>query len=118
MALLTLFSVSISLLMQMVATPFVAIAGGNGTTPVEPGASEILLMDVLGANPAVFAIGQLFSAIGNGAAMILWTVGFVLDQSRPDRSRAPGSRPVRARPPDPTHEPGGGGPGSDLEGAP
>jgi hypothetical protein len=78
MALLTMFSVSISLLMSLVASPFVALAGGSGTTPVEQGATEIHLADVLGDNPAVFAIGQLFSALGNGAAMVLWTVGFVL----------------------------------------
>ena len=78
MALLTLFSISLSLLMRIVASPFVAIGGGAGTAPFESGANEIRFADLLGDNLAVFAIGQLFSALGNGAAVVLWAVGFVL----------------------------------------
>ena len=78
MAMLTLFSISLSLVMTVAATPFIGIVGGAGTAPLEPNASELPFSDLLGDNPAVFAIGQLFSALGYGAAMVLWAAGFVL----------------------------------------
>jgi len=78
MALTFLFGISVSLLMRFVATPFIALAGGTGATPVEPGSNTYVMADFLGDNPATFAIGQLFSAVGAGLAMVIWAVGFVL----------------------------------------
>ncbi|MCP4226775.1 MAG: hypothetical protein GY773_25830, partial [Actinomycetia bacterium] len=78
MALLSMFGLSLVLMLQIVATPFVAIGGGAGTAPIDLGAGEIPLVDVLGDNPAVFAIQQLFNGLAYGAVMVIWTVGFVL----------------------------------------
>jgi hypothetical protein len=78
MVLLTMFGFSLVLMMQILATPFVAIGGGAGTAPVDLGAEEMALSDILGDNPAVFAIQQLFNGLAYGAAMVMWAVGFVL----------------------------------------
>lgn len=78
MAMLMFFSVSLTLLMRIVASPFIAIVGGAGTTPPETDSGELRIADLLGDNPAVFAIGQLFGALGNGIAVVMWAVGFVL----------------------------------------
>jgi hypothetical protein len=89
MAVLTMFGISLVLMMQILATPFVAIGGGTGTAPVDFGAEEMALIDILGDNPAVFAIQQLFNGLAYGAAMVMWAVGFVLiyrDLSGPQES--------------------------------
>jgi hypothetical protein len=78
MALLLLISVSLSLVTSLAAAPFTAIAGGSGGAGFEPGSEEIRFGDILGDNPATFAIGQLFSAIGNGASTVVWAVGLAL----------------------------------------
>ncbi len=75
---LTLFSLSLWLLMQVITTPFIAAVGGGSSTTIDPGASEIPVGELLGDNPATFSIGQLFSSLGNGAALVLWAVGFAL----------------------------------------
>lgn len=77
MAVLALITVTLSLVASIVAAPFRAIAGAD-TVGIEPGADEIRFVDVMGDNPAIFAIGQLFNAIGNGAAAVLWAVGLAL----------------------------------------
>lgn len=78
MGMLTFFSVSLLLLMQFIATPFIAIGGGSGTSPVETDSGVLRFADLLGDNAAVFAIGQLFSSLGNGIAFVMWAIGFVL----------------------------------------
>lgn len=78
MALLTLFSVSLWLLMRIFASPFVAIAGAPEPVALDSGADQIRVGELLGDNPATFAIGQLFGALGNGIALVLWAVGFAL----------------------------------------
>ncbi|MDH3681979.1 MAG: DUF2510 domain-containing protein [Acidimicrobiia bacterium] len=76
-AVLVLISVTLSLVAGIVAAPFRAVAGGD-SVGIEPGAEEIRFVEVMGDNPAIFAIGQLFNAIGNGAAAVLWGVGLAL----------------------------------------
>ncbi|MEL7158041.1 MAG: hypothetical protein AAFN30_15790, partial [Actinomycetota bacterium] len=78
MAVLTLFSVSLWLLMRIVAAPFVAIAGAPEPVDLDAGADELRVGELLGDNPATFAIGQLFGALGNGTALVLWAVGLAL----------------------------------------
>lgn len=78
MGMLTFFSVSLTLLMQFIATPFIALGGGSGAEPIEAESGVLRFADLLGDNPAVFAIGQLFSAIGNGIAVVMWAIGFAL----------------------------------------
>jgi hypothetical protein len=78
MALLLLISVSLSLVTSLAAAPFTAIAGGSGSTAFEPGSDELDFASLLGDNPFIFAIGQLFSAIGNGASTVVWAVGLAL----------------------------------------
>jgi hypothetical protein len=78
MALLLLISISLSLVTSLAATPFTAIAGGSGAAGFEPGAEEFRFAELLGDNPAIFAIGQLFSAMGNGASTVVWAVGLLL----------------------------------------
>lgn len=76
-AVLSLFSISLWLLMRVIATPFVAVAGGE-SVDLDAGSSVIPVGDLLGNNPATFSIGQLFGGLGNGAALVLWAVGFAL----------------------------------------
>jgi hypothetical protein len=76
MVLLLLVSIALSVVTSLVATPFTAFAGGGGG--LEPGTEEIHFADVLGDNPAVLAISQLFSALGNGASTVIWVVGLML----------------------------------------
>ncbi len=78
MMLLGLLSVSVWLLLRLIATPFVALAGGGDAAPLDPGATEIAVGDLLGDNPATFAVGQLFGALGSGAALVLWAAGLAL----------------------------------------
>lgn len=94
MALLTMFSISLVLMMQIIAAPFVAIGGGAGTTPIDLSADEMQLIDVLGDNPAVFAIQQLFNGLAYGAAMVMWAVGFVLIYRDLSGPREPGGSEV------------------------
>ena len=77
LALLVLITLTLSLLASFIATPFTALAGG-GAAEVDPGAEELRFADLLGDNPAVFAIGQLFAALGNGAAAVMWATGLML----------------------------------------
>ncbi len=74
MALLLLMTVTLSLVASFLAAPFTAIAGG-ASTPIEPGAETIEFSQLLGDNPAVFAIGQLFNALASGASTVVWVVG-------------------------------------------
>lgn len=78
MALLLVVGLSLSLVTGIVAAPFTALAGGSETATLEVGAEELALVDVFGDNPAIFAIGQLFNAIGSGAAAVVWGIGLTL----------------------------------------
>ena len=75
--LLVLVGLMLSVLASLVASPFAAI-GGEGASNLQPGAERIPLEELLGSNPAVFAIRQLFGALGNGAATVLWGIGLSL----------------------------------------
>jgi hypothetical protein len=77
MALLFLLTLTISLLASFIAAPFTALAGGEAGQ-LEPGAEVIEFRDLLGDNPAVFAIGQLFGALGNGASTVVWATGLMI----------------------------------------
>lgn len=77
MAILLLITMALSLLASFLAAPFTALAGGGGA-PIEPGAEVIEFSELLGDNPAVFLIGQLFSAIGSGASTVMWAIGLTL----------------------------------------
>lgn len=77
MAILLLITLVLSLLASFVSAPFTALAGG-GAGEIEPGADVVELNDLLGDNPAVFAIGQLFGALGNGASTVVWATGLTL----------------------------------------
>lgn len=78
LVLLMLAGLSVLFLAEVVASPLIAIAGGGAKTTVTPGATRIALADVLGDNPAAFAIGQLFNALGGGAATILAGIATLL----------------------------------------
>jgi hypothetical protein len=78
LALLTLISLVLTLIASVAAAPFTALVGGSGANGPEPGSSELRFGDLLGDNPAVFAISQLFSALSNGASAVLWGVGLAL----------------------------------------
>ncbi|MEZ5409687.1 MAG: DUF2510 domain-containing protein [Acidimicrobiales bacterium] len=75
--LLVLVGLMLSVLASLVASPFAAI-GGEGASSLQPGAERIPLEELLGSNPAVLAIRQLFGALGNGAATVLWGIGLSL----------------------------------------
>lgn len=75
--LLVLVGLMLSVLASLVASPFAAI-GGEGASNLQPGAERIPLEELLGSNPAVLAIRQLFGALGNGAATVLWGIGLSL----------------------------------------
>ncbi len=75
--LLVLVGLMLSLLASFVATPFAAI-GGAGASGLQPGAERIPVEELLGSNPAVLAIRQLFGALGNGAATVLWGIALSL----------------------------------------
>ena len=77
MFLLFVITLTLSLLASFVSAPFTALAGG-GVGQVEPGAEVLEFGELLGDNPAVFAIGQLFGALGNGVAAVLWAIGLTL----------------------------------------
>lgn len=77
MALLLLITITLSLVASFLAAPFTAIAGGGGEQ-IEPGTETIEFSQILGDNPAVFAIGQLFSALATGASTVVWAVGLTL----------------------------------------
>lgn len=75
--LLVLVGLMLSVFASLVASPFAAI-GGEGASNLQPGAERIPLEELLGSNPAVLAIRQLFGALGNGAATVLWGIGLSL----------------------------------------
>ncbi len=75
--LLVLVGLMLSVLASLVASPFAAI-GGEGASNLQPGAERIPLQELLGSNPAVLAIRQLFGALGNGAATVLWGIALSL----------------------------------------
>lgn len=75
MALLGFIGLTFWLSASLVATPFTALAGGGATETLDPGADEIRFGDLLGDNPATFAIGQLFSSLANGATIVVWSIG-------------------------------------------
>ncbi|MEM9132578.1 MAG: DUF2510 domain-containing protein [Actinomycetota bacterium] len=78
-AILLLFTISLWLVSQVISAPFIAIVGGGQSAEFDPGASEIPFGELaFGANPALHSIGQLFGAIGSGAALVLWAAGFAL----------------------------------------
>jgi hypothetical protein len=76
--LLAVISFLFSILTSVVAAPFTAAVSGGSGAEVTPGADEVRLGDLMGNNPAVFSIGQLFSALGQGAATVLWSIGLAL----------------------------------------
>ncbi|MEM7341645.1 MAG: DUF2510 domain-containing protein [Actinomycetota bacterium] len=78
LALLLLFGLSISLMASVVSAIVLQIVGGAGTEPIEAGATEIRGVDLVGENPAVFAIRQLIGGLGNGVSLLLWAAGFAL----------------------------------------
>ena len=75
MWLILLVSIAISLVMSIIAAPFTALAGGGGAAAFDPGAERLEFNAILGDNPAIFAIGQLFNALGTGAGAVVWVVG-------------------------------------------
>ena len=78
LALLTLISLVLTLIASLAAAPFTALVGGRAANGPESGSSELRFGDLLGDNPAVVAISQLFSALSNGASAVLWGVGLAL----------------------------------------
>ncbi len=78
MLLLALIGAATSLVAGLISAPFTSLVGGGSDATFEPGAEQLRFGDLLGDNPAVFAIGQLFNALGNGAATVIWAVGLVL----------------------------------------
>ncbi|MGF1597701.1 MAG: DUF2510 domain-containing protein [Acidimicrobiales bacterium] len=78
LVLLVIISISLSLVTSVAATPFLAIGGGGASSPAGANGDELRLADLMGDNPATFAIGQLFSALGNGVATVVWAIGLTL----------------------------------------
>lgn len=78
LVLLLVFGLSISLMASVVSAVVLQIVGGAGTEPIEAGATEIKGVDLVGQNPAVFAIRQLIGGLGNGISLLLWAAGFAL----------------------------------------
>lgn len=97
LVLLLLLGLSVLFLAQVVASPIVALAGGGAKETITPGATRIPVADVVGDNPAAFAIGQLFSALGGGAATILVGVAtFLLYRELGGAGAEPAAEPVAA----------------------
>lgn len=78
LALLVVVGLMFSILSNLVAAPLVAIVGGAASSGASPTANEIHFVEFMGDNPAVFAISQVFNALGNGAATIVWAIGMLL----------------------------------------
>lgn len=78
MLLLVVLSFSLSTVVQLVGSLFVALAGGVETPLFEEGSTTLHLAGALTESPLAFAVAQLFNALAAGASMVVWTVGFVL----------------------------------------
>lgn len=76
--LLGMVGLGMSLVAAIVSTPFTAIGGASSEAAFDLTADEIVLGEILGDNPAIYAISQLFGALGNGAALALSAIGLTL----------------------------------------
>jgi len=84
---ISMIAVGVWLMSSIIAVPFTAIAGGSGQPAFEAGQREVRIGDFLGDNPAVYAISQLFGAVGTGTTLAVWAVGLTLIANSLQRTR-------------------------------
>ena len=75
--LLAFLALNVILAAGVLGTPFTALAGGGGNV-TQSSDDTLILNDLLGPNPAVFAIGSLFNALGVGLNYLLAAIGTTL----------------------------------------
>ena len=75
---LALLALAVILVISLTGSLVTAIAGAEGTTPLDPNDSVIAVNDVLGENLALFVLSAAFGSLALGAATALVAVGTTL----------------------------------------